>query len=178
MQNHLSQALLEVNTMQDMLKKIERGQLPIKICLIGSSDGEIVHNNFSETGRYTLEELPRIAAEQEIDIFFVSSVWPECKGLKDFVRLSEMLPDDYRIVLVGLTKEQIIQKLIESNQISSGEDVILNSLYFDAINPTNQYEYELILKDGTIINGIIKVEDNSEYEKPIKENSKNNLPIL
>lgn len=37
----------------------------------------------------------------------VSSVWPESKGLSDYVRLSEMLPDEFRIVLVGLTQEQI-----------------------------------------------------------------------
>lgn len=36
----------------------------------------------------------------------VASVWEERKGLDDFVKLSDMLSDDYKIVLVGLTKEQ------------------------------------------------------------------------
>lgn len=36
----------------------------------------------------------------------VASVWEERKGLKDFVALADMLPEDYQIVLVGLTPEQ------------------------------------------------------------------------
>ncbi|MGM9968792.1 MAG: hypothetical protein ACI35S_00180 [Anaeroplasma sp.] len=76
-----------------------------------------------------------------------------------------------------LTKEQIIQKLIDSNQIESSEGVILNSLYFETINPENQYDYELILKDGTIINGIIKVDDTS-FLKPNNEAKENKTPLL
>ena len=37
----------------------------------------------------------------------VASVWDRRKGLQDFVELSTMLDDSYRIVLVGLTGEQI-----------------------------------------------------------------------
>lgn len=37
----------------------------------------------------------------------VANVWEGYKGLEDFVRLSEMLDDRYRIVLVGLSEAQI-----------------------------------------------------------------------
>ncbi len=37
----------------------------------------------------------------------VASVWDRRKGLSDFLELSKMLDDSYRIVLVGLNKEQI-----------------------------------------------------------------------
>lgn len=37
----------------------------------------------------------------------VASVWTDRKGLPELVRLSRMLDDTYRIVIVGLTKEQI-----------------------------------------------------------------------
>ena len=37
----------------------------------------------------------------------VASVWTDRKGLDDFVELSKMLDDDYKIVLVGLTPRQI-----------------------------------------------------------------------
>ena len=39
----------------------------------------------------------------------VASVWDERKGLKDFLALSELLDDRYRIVLIGLNQEQIAQ---------------------------------------------------------------------
>lgn len=37
----------------------------------------------------------------------VASTWEKRKGLADFVELSKVLSDDYRIVLVGLNKKQI-----------------------------------------------------------------------
>lgn len=37
----------------------------------------------------------------------VASAWGERKGLKDYIALSKILPDDIRIILVGLKKEQI-----------------------------------------------------------------------
>jgi glycosyltransferase involved in cell wall biosynthesis len=43
----------------------------------------------------------------------VASIWSERKGLKDFIRLSELLTDNEMIVLVGLTNQQI--KSLPSN---------------------------------------------------------------
>ena len=40
-------------------------------------------------------------------ILGVSNVWPEYKGLNDFIKLRSKLPDDIGITLVGLTKKQI-----------------------------------------------------------------------
>lgn len=37
----------------------------------------------------------------------VTNVWDQRKGLRDFIRLREILPDSYSIVLVGLSKQQI-----------------------------------------------------------------------
>lgn len=37
----------------------------------------------------------------------VASVWDARKGLRDFVELSELLSGEYKIVLIGLSKEQI-----------------------------------------------------------------------
>ncbi len=40
-------------------------------------------------------------------ILGVANVWTERKGLFDFYVLSEKLPDEYKIILVGLTEQQI-----------------------------------------------------------------------
>lgn len=45
--------------------------------------------------------------ENQKIILGVASVWTDRKGLQDFVKLSKMLDDTYKIVLVGLSKEQI-----------------------------------------------------------------------
>ena len=44
--------------------------------------------------------------EKKTILLGVASVWEERKGLKDFLALSSMLDDRYRIVLIGLPEEQ------------------------------------------------------------------------
>lgn len=79
----------------------------------------------------------------------VASVWDERKGLKDFVKLSTLLEDDYKIVLVGLTEQQIkemppsIIALERTNsakelaQLYSAADVFVNPTYEDNFPTTN-----------------------------------------
>lgn len=73
----------------------------------------------------------------------VAAVWDERKGLNDFVKLSKMLDDDYKIVLVGLSEKQIkevpdnIIKISRTNsavelaEIYTAADVFLNLTYED-----------------------------------------------
>ena len=49
----------------------------------------------------------RHALKDKKIILGVASVWDERKGLKDFVALSDMLDGSYKIVLIGLSQEQI-----------------------------------------------------------------------
>ena len=44
--------------------------------------------------------------EEKKIILGVSNTWTRPKGLNDFIALSKKLPEEYRIVLVGLTQEQ------------------------------------------------------------------------
>ena len=56
---------------------IEEKNLNVRLRLIGTSDEEIDSPVFSQTGRYTREEIPRLSLEQDIDMFLIPSVWPE-----------------------------------------------------------------------------------------------------
>ena len=60
-----------------LAKYIEENDLSIRLRLIGTSDEEIESPVFSQTGRYTREEIPRLTLEQDIDMFLIPSVWPE-----------------------------------------------------------------------------------------------------
>ena len=79
----------------------------------------------------------------------VASNWSPRKGLQDFIKLSGMLPDGYRIVLVGLSEEQIkdlpanitaftrtesVQMLAELYSVA---DVFLNLTWEDNYPTTN-----------------------------------------
>ncbi|WP_027379827.1 glycosyltransferase [Chryseobacterium daeguense] len=78
--------------------------------------------------------------ESKFLILGVANPWDKRKGLKYFIELSEKLPEDYKILLVGLTKKQIDnlpQNIIGLERTKNVEE--LAALYSAAdvfVNPT------------------------------------------
>ncbi len=70
---------------------------------------EVVYNRIDQTiFRPTPGNFREIHGLQDkILLLGVASVWDDRKGLKDFVALSQLLDDRYKIVLIGLTPAQI-----------------------------------------------------------------------
>ena len=94
----------------------------------------VIHNGIN------LETFSPVATEKKSMVLGVASVWPKSKGLDDFIKLREILPDNINIVLVGLTKKQLemlpagIQGIARTNNIQE-----LAKLYSEAtvfVNPT------------------------------------------
>lgn len=81
-------------------------------------------------------------------ILGVASIWEERKGLKDFIKLSSMLENEYQIVLVGLTKKQIKQLPKNIMGIERTENQLeLATLYTHAyafVNPTYEDNYPTV----------------------------------
>ena len=73
-------------------------------------------------------------------ILGVANVWEPRKGLQDFYKLSDLLPEDYLIVLIGLSEKQITQ--LNSNMCGikrTANQIELAELYSEAlcfVNPT------------------------------------------
>lgn len=78
----------------------------------------------------------------------VASPWYEMKGIKDYFALNEILPSDFQIIMIGLTKAQI-QRLpkgiigiertgnqVELAQYYSTADVVLNLSYQETFGMT------------------------------------------
>lgn len=63
----------------ELLQEIDRQKLNVKIKLIGDTEQMDFRGypNFEKTGAYELSQLPRLIYENDIDIFLISSVWPE-----------------------------------------------------------------------------------------------------
>ena len=82
-------------------------------------------------------------------ILGVASVWDKCKGLDDFMKLRELLSDEYTIVTVGVAKEQIAKfptgmiGISRTNNVDdlanlySASHVFLNPTYVDNFPTTN-----------------------------------------
>lgn len=62
-----------------LLEAIEENNLNINVCLIGWADGINLSqfSHFKATGKYQSEQLPQLVYENDIDIFLISSIWPE-----------------------------------------------------------------------------------------------------
>jgi glycosyltransferase involved in cell wall biosynthesis len=79
----------------------------------------------------------------------VANIWSKRKGLRDFIRLSESLSNQDKIVLIGLTKKQIsslphniigIERTESAQQLAnyySAADLFLNLTYEDNYPTTN-----------------------------------------
>lgn len=65
------------NVIKQMLNTIDELGLNINIILLGSTLEEFKHKNFKQTGTYTTDMIPKLALENDIDLFFVSSICPE-----------------------------------------------------------------------------------------------------
>ena len=93
--------------------------------------------------------VPGWADEGKFRILGVAAPWSVRKGLPDFYRLRALLPEEYQITLVGLTKEQIrdlpsgitgIERTSDREELVrlySESDVFINPTYSDNLPTTN-----------------------------------------
>ena len=112
----------------------------VKASFLAEYPVEVVYNRVNREVFRPVESDFRKAhgLEGKTMLLGVASVWEERKGLKDFVALSSLLPPSFRIVLVGLTPDQMkglpenilcfpklnpVERLVE---VYSAADVFLN----------------------------------------------------
>ena len=87
--------------------------------------------------------------DKKFRILGVAAVWDKRKGMDDFLKLRELLTDDYEITLVGLNKKQVshlpkgivgltrTSNVEELVQLYSNSDVFVNPTYSDNFPTTN-----------------------------------------
>ena len=91
----------------------------------------------------------RYGLENKKIILGVATAWSESKGLDDFIKLSQLLNERYKIVLVGLTDEQIAgvpkdiisikrtNSAVELAEIYTAADIFVNLTYNDTYPTVN-----------------------------------------
>ena len=106
---------------------------------------KVIHNGIDTSQFYPMENdfRKKYNLEDKFILLGVATVWDDMKGYSDFVQLSEMLDDSYKIVMVGLTDEQLKKlppKILgikrtasvkELAYIYSSADLFLNLTYCD-----------------------------------------------
>ena len=113
----------------------------------------------------------------EISIYVVDKIGPEIKAPKFTVLLNKG---------ENVTREQILNILKSTGQITSMENTVINSLYFSTLNPEGEYELEVI-SDGEVFYDVIKFVDKSNknsqvddefYAIPVKKENNNTYYIV
>lgn len=81
----------------------------VKQSFLGEYPVEVVHNSVDHSVFHPVESdfRQKHGLEGKKILLGVASVWDRRKGLEDFVALSAMLKEDYKIVLIGLNDKQI-----------------------------------------------------------------------
>jgi glycosyltransferase involved in cell wall biosynthesis len=111
---------------------------------------EVIHNgiNLKQFRVLDMVESDTVNPNKKI-ILGVASVWEERKGLQDFIKLHDILPADFQIVLIGLDKQQLkelpegIKGLSRTEHIEelvkwyNMADVFVNPTYEDNFPTTN-----------------------------------------
>ena len=105
-------------------------------------------------------------------ILGVASAWSERKGLYDFVRLSELVSDDYKIVLVGLKDVRgIPEKIITIPHIDGKEE--LAALYSSAYvfyNPSREETMGLTTVEAMACGAPVAVYDVTAVAETVDKN--------
>ena len=113
---------------------------------------KVIHNGIDVDKFKPLDDTvtlkKRLKIEDKYVLLGVASVWDERKGLRDYIKLAEVLPENTIIVLVGLTKEQInglpynvigIECTEDQRELAllySAADVVLNLSYEETFGMT------------------------------------------
>ncbi|MBR3681670.1 MAG: glycosyltransferase [Clostridia bacterium] len=117
---------------------------------LAASDVLVVHNGinlnvFKPTdGNFRKEH----SIEEKKILLGVASVWGKRKGFDDFIKMSQMLDDSYRIVLVGVSeqqKEKLHGNMIGINRTNNTKE--LAHIYTTAdvfVNPTYEDNYPTV----------------------------------
>ena len=65
------------NIIKELVDRIDRDNLDIKVVLIGEISTPIDSPSFTITGRYQRDRLPKLIEKHKVDIFLIPSIWAE-----------------------------------------------------------------------------------------------------
>lgn len=125
-----------------LLKESFLSEYPVKVIKNGIDTSVFKNTKSNIKERFGIGEDIKV-------ILGVASVWDRRKGLEDFLKLSKLLNDKYKIVLIGLNKKQI--EMLPNNILGierteniqelvawySAADVFVNPTYEDNYPTTN-----------------------------------------
>ena len=121
----------------------------VKKSFLKDANIETIHNGVDTTVFRVMEERSPKLPEGKKIVLAVASVWDSKKGYDDLSKISKKLPEDYQMVVVGLSAKQVkalppsiigIERTDSVDQLASiysTADVYINPTYEDNFPTTN-----------------------------------------
>ena len=140
---------------------------------------EVVHNGielkvFYPQNDESVWKKYNIPSDRKI-LLGVANIWDKRKGLDDFLLLARILPDEYHIVLVGLTKRQMKKLPGNMTGIERTSDITeLVKIYSGAsifINPSLEESFSLVTVEAMACGTPAIVLDTSAVKELVDEKS-------
>ena len=135
--------------MASQVRQSFMGKYPVEVIYNGIDTAVFDHNRLiADLDIESNKCADETACSDKKILLSVASIWDERKGLKDLVALSDKLSDDYVMVIVGLSKQQINRLPKGVFGITRTENIDeLVSLYSRAhifINPSLEESFSLV----------------------------------
>lgn len=156
-----------------MKEKVEKSFLKDIKCIVVPNGIDLSvfypHTSDNVIGKYGIPTDKKI-------ILGVASIWEERKGLNDFVELAGILPQEYVIVLVGVTDKQM--KIIAASNIigirrteNQNELAQIYSLATVFMNPSKEESFSLVTIEAMACGTPVIALDYSAPKELVNENN-------
>lgn len=133
---------------------------------------------FQDTEDDSIYEKYPIPRDKKI-ILGVASIWEKRKGLEDFLNIAAVLPEEYSIVLVGLSKKQmhnLPSNVIGISKTETKEElVVLYSMADVFLNPSREETFSLVTIEAMACGTPVIALDTSAVKELI--NSENGIVV-
>lgn len=146
----------------------------VKNSFMGKYSVKVINNGIDLKTFFYRQPIDNVFYKYKIDknkktILGVASVWDQRKGLDDFDALAAILPSDYQIVLVGLSKRQIKTLPMNVVGIERTEDraelAMLYSLADFFMNPSLEESFSLVTVEAIACGTPVIVLDTSAVKE-------------
>ena len=154
--------------MADLVKDSYLKKYPVKVINNGINLETFIYKEPTAI----LYEKYQIDKKKKI-VLGVASVWDKRKGLDDFVSLAKILPDEYQILLVGLSKRQIRKlpfNIVGIERTESQEELaMIYSLSHVFMNPSLEESFSLVTVEAAASGTPVIVLDTSAVKELVCE---------